>query len=193
MTNRVQEYFRQIRELLDTVEVFDKSRKELDFQQSILDTAGFILERTSKNKKLMFIGNGASAAISSHLSADFWKNGGIRATAFNDSSGLTCVSNDFGYKYVFEKPIEMFADPGDVLIAISSSGQSENILRGVDAARKKSVDVITLSGFDHNNPLKSLGNYNFYVPSSKYGHVEILHHTICHCLLDTILMTKSTL
>ncbi|MDA8434308.1 MAG: SIS domain-containing protein [Nitrospiraceae bacterium] len=137
--------------------------------------------------KVMFIGNGGSAAISSHMAVDFWKNGRIRAVAFNDSSLLTCVGNDCGYDNIFEKPIEMFADGGDILFAISSSGRSENILRGVRAARTKDCKVVTLSGFDNHNPLTSMGDYNFYVPSHAYGPVEVIHHSICHCILDAVI------
>ena len=139
----------------------------------------------------MFIGNGASAAISSHIATDFLKNGRIRAIAFNDSTLLTCISNDIGYEHVFEKPIEMFADEGDVLFAISSSGRSENVLRGVRAARTRKCRVITLSGFDSDNPLFLLGDINFYVPAQSYGPVEIIHHSICHCILDVIMKKRS--
>jgi D-sedoheptulose 7-phosphate isomerase len=138
----------------------------------------------------MFVGNGASATIASHQATDFWKNGGIRAIAFNDPALLTCISNDFGYKYVFEKPIEMFAHPGDILVAISSSGRSENILNAVKAAEKKSCRTITLSGFKADNPLSSLGELNFYVPASAYSHVEVVHHSICHYMLDIIIDRK---
>ncbi|MAF20397.1 MAG: phosphoheptose isomerase, partial [Parcubacteria group bacterium] len=125
-----------------------------------------------------------------HMSTDFWKTCGIRAIAFNDSSLLTCLGNDFGYEYIFEKSIEMFADPGDILIAISSSGKSENILRGVDSAKSKECSVVTLSGFKDDNPLSSAGDFNFYVPAQKYGPVEVIHHSICHCILDAIVSCK---
>ncbi len=114
----------------------------------------------------------------------------MRAIAFNDAALLTCVSNDIGYKHVFEKSIEMFADKGDVLIAISSSGKSENILRGAAAAKKKGCKIITLSGFKIGNPLRKSGNLNFYVPSYVYGYVEILHHSICHCILEYIMKSR---
>ncbi|GFK94664.1 Phosphoheptose isomerase [Fundidesulfovibrio magnetotacticus] len=146
--------------------------------------------QTATGRKLMFVGNGASAAISSHMATDFWKTGGMRAVAFNDSSGLTCIGNDYGYAHLFEKPVEMFADPGDVLVAISSSGRSENILRAVSAARSRQCLVLTLSGFDPENPLASLGDGNFHVPVNSYGLVEVLHHSICHCLLDSIVATR---
>ena len=111
----------------------------------------------------------------------------MRAIAFNDAALLTCISNDFGYRHVFEKPIEMFAQKGDVLVAISSSGQSENILRAVEAAKKRGCEVLTLSGFAADNPLRGKGSLNFYVSSNSYGHVEVVHHAICHCILDTII------
>jgi D-sedoheptulose 7-phosphate isomerase len=136
--------------------------------------------------KLIFIGNGGSAAIASHMATDYSKNGGIRALAFNDSSMLTCLGNDLGYDQVFAKQIELHACPGDLVIAISSSGRSPNILNGVKAARATKCTVITLSGFTPDNPLRSLGDINFYVASDRYGFVEISHLTICHAILDFI-------
>jgi D-sedoheptulose 7-phosphate isomerase len=162
----------------------------LDLPSGVAAGAELLHRQTQSGKKLMFIGNGASAAISSHMATDFWKTGGMRAMAFNDASGLTCIGNDFGYPHLFEKPVEMFADEGDVLVAISSSGRSENILRAVDAARAKKCLVLTLSGFEADNPLRALGDGNFYVPVRSYGQVEVLHHSICHCLLDTIVATR---
>jgi D-sedoheptulose 7-phosphate isomerase len=125
------------------------------------------------------------------MSTDFWKNGGMRAIAFNDSSLLTCLGNDYGYEDIFAKSVEMFADKGDILVAISSSGKSENILRGVHSAKSKGCNVVTLSGFGSDNPLSSLGDFNFYVPDKSYGPVEIIHQSICHCLLDAILEKKT--
>jgi D-sedoheptulose 7-phosphate isomerase len=87
-----------------------------------------------------------------------------------------------------EKPIEIFASAGDVLIAISSSGKSANILKGADAALLKGCRVVTLSGFDSNNPLSERGQLNFYIPSHAYGPVEVIHHFICHSILDVIVI-----
>jgi D-sedoheptulose 7-phosphate isomerase len=92
---------------------------------------------------------------------------------------------------VFEKPIEMFADKGDILLAISSSGTSENILRGVPAAKISQCKVITFSGFSNENPLKSMGDYNFYIASPSYGPVEIIHLALCHSICDAIIQQKS--
>jgi len=134
--------------------------------------------------KMMWIGNGGSATIASHGAIDYWRTAEIRSICFNDGALLSCISNDFGYASVFEKPIELFADPGDVLVAISSSGQSENIINGVRAAREKGCAIISLSGFLPDNPLRRLGDYNFYAPSSQYGYVELAHGLLCHSFLD---------
>jgi D-sedoheptulose 7-phosphate isomerase len=158
----------------------------MDFHQAIEWTCNLIRYQDKEGRKLIFIGNGGSAAICSHMATDFWKTGGIKAVAFNDSSLLTCIGNDYGYEHVFAKPISMFADAGDVLMAISSSGQSPNILNGVKAARKKNCHVITFSGFLPHSPLRSLGDLNYYVPAEAYGPVEVLHHSICHCILDIL-------
>jgi D-sedoheptulose 7-phosphate isomerase len=134
--------------------------------------------------KLMFIGNGGSSTIASHMAEDYTKAGGIRTLAFNDPAFLTCLGNDLGFDQVFAKQIEMFAQPGDMLVAISSSGNSENILNGVLAAKKRGCWVMTLSGFAPDNLLRNLGDINVYVPSTEYGFVEITHLAVCHAMLD---------
>ncbi|HWR97864.1 MAG TPA: SIS domain-containing protein [Candidatus Methanoperedens sp.] len=133
-----------------------------------------------------FVGNGGSAAIASHGAVDFF-NAGMRSRAFNDGSLLTCLANDFGYEEVFARPLALVADPGDVLVAISSGGRSRNILAAVAAARERGCAVVTLSGFDADNPLRALGDVNFHVASHSYGFVECLHQTICHGLFDCFL------
>ncbi len=134
--------------------------------------------------KLMFVGNGGSAAIASHLAIDFSKNGGMRAMAFNDGAALTCLGNDLGYENVFAHQVEWHGRAGDLLVAISSSGCSPNILNAVAAARRGGVDVLTLSGFRPDNPLRAMGEVNLYVPSCAYGFVEISHLTLGHAILD---------
>ena len=190
MKETVKKYFEEIVKNLSSIIATNFEHKKKDFNQSVGDAIDMINKCSDSGKKIMFIGNGASAAISSHMATDFWKNGGIKAVAFNDSSLLTCISNDYGYQYVFEKPIEMFAEKGDILIAISSSGRSENIIKGARMALYKGCKLITLSGFEENNTLRSLGNINFYVPSSSYGPVEIIHQAICHSIIDVIIETK---
>lgn len=187
MKELIEKYHKSFIRLIDSISIIDNQRNEMNAYQGVEAVCNIIKEQSYYGGKVVFIGNGGSAAIASHMAIDFWKNGNIKAVAFNDSSLLTCISNDYGYKHVFEKPIEMFAEKGDVLFAISSSGRSENILRGVQAARLKECTVITLSGFKDDNPLRSLGDFNFYVPSQGYGPIEVIHQYICHCILDVII------
>lgn len=191
MNKNIRKYFVTLKSLFDNVIATDKRGKLYNLERAIDISLQLIKKQASRGGKLLFIGNGASASISSHMATDFWKNGGIPALAFNDSSLLTCVSNDYGYEHVFEKPIEMFIEQRDILIAISSSGKSENILRGVWAAKKREVKVITLSGFKRDNPLRKLGDINFYVPFSNYGYVETIHQAICHSMVDMVTEKKN--
>ncbi|MFQ5656167.1 MAG: SIS domain-containing protein [Candidatus Methylomirabilales bacterium] len=190
MGEKILQYFDQLATLYSSIQVTDIQRRPSSLADGLLTAIDLIATQTSKQRKVMFIGNGGSAAIASHQAVDYWKTGNMRAVAFNDSSLLTCISNDFGYPQVFTKPVEMFADAGDVLVAISSSGRSENILSAVKAARGKGCHVITMSGFSPDSPLRSTGDLNFYVPSESYGHVEIMHLALCHCILDTIVSRR---
>jgi len=166
------------------IEATEKSGKVVNISSALKSSVDLVKRAAAKGNKVIFIGNGGSASIASHMAVDLWKNSRIKAVCFNDSAQLTCLSNDFGYRHVFEKPIEMFAEPGDVLVAISSSGKSENILRGVKAARRKRCRIITMSGFKKDNPLRKTGDLNYYVPSDSYGFVEIAHGAICHLFAD---------
>ena len=184
-------YFEELSSLFWKVEVNDDKLNSMSLDEAISTIIKLIITQSEKANKLFFIGNGGSASIANHMATDFLKNAGIPAIAFNDSSLITCLSNDFGYEYVFEKPIDLLAKSGDVLFAISSSGRSKNILNGVKAANKNGCRVITLSGFDSNNPLRSMGEINLYVPSISYGFVESVHSIMCHCIVDTLIKEKS--
>ena len=105
---------------------------------------------------------------------------------FTESPVLTARANDFGYASVFERPIELWADLGDLLLTVSSSGQSDNILRAINAARNKQCKIITFSGFNADNPSRGLGDLNFYVPSNVYGFVESSHTSLLHFLTNGI-------
>lgn len=133
---------------------------------------------------LMFIGNGGSAGIASHSAIDYMKSGGMRARVFTDGAALTCLGNDLGYEQVYATQIGYHARPGDLLIAISSSGNSMNIRNAVTAARARDCVVATFSGFKPDNALRAMGDMNFYVPSAEYGFVELGHLILLHAALD---------
>lgn len=138
----------------------------------------------TRGNHTMFIGNGGSAGICSHSAIDYCKNGGVRSVAFNDGAALTCLGNDYGFDQIFSRQIEFHGREGDVLIAISSSGRSDDILKGCEVARNMGCTIFTLSGFDADNPLRGLGDVNMYLDSHDYGFVELGHQTLIHAALD---------
>ena len=156
-------------------------------EQLLLAKEGLVAAQKAKSK-IIVIGNGGSAAMASHMSVDLTKNAGIRAINFNEADLLTCFSNDFGYEHAFAKAIEFYGDVGDVLIAISSSGRSKNILNGVDQAHKSKFKlVITFSGMNPNNPLHQSGDINFWVNSRAYNIIENTHQIWMLSLVDLII------
>lgn len=186
----LKDYINELKEILLNIQITDYINTNIELNSSIETAVRTITEQSKQGNKVIIIGNGGSASIANHLAIDLWKNAGIRATTYSDSALLTCISNDFGYEHVFEKPIEMFADKGDVLIAISSSGMSKNIINGLITAKNKGCMTITMSGFKENNSLRSEGMINFYVPSDSYGYVELAHSILCHCIADIITAEK---
>ncbi len=137
--------------------------------------------------RLFFIGNGGSAAVAAHCAIDFMKNGGFATFGPGDAAQITCLGNDLGFQNIYSLPIERHGQLGDVLFAISSSGMSEDILDAVAAAKRKMMNVITLTGFGEGNFLRGKGQVNFYVPSNRYGIVEISHLAILHSILDEVM------
>ena len=185
MRGKFHHYAATLANVIDTTEVSDGAGVSLDVDAALDNVEARIRGLAGSPNKLMFIGNGGSAGIASHMAVDFAKNGGVRSVTFNDASSLTCLGNDLGYENVFAKQVEMQGLASDILIAISSSGESKNILRAVAAARELSCQVITLSGFAPKNALRRLGDVNFYVTSDVYGFVETAHQAILHAILDT--------
>ncbi len=182
--DRIIRYFDTLARLPMSAEVTDARGKVLPLHAFFSAVISRMRGAHAAGNKLMFVGNGGSAAIASHMANDFSKNGGLRACCFSEAAALTCLGNDFGYEFVFSKQIEMHARSGDMLVAISSSGNSKNILNAADAARSAGCAVITFSGFKPDNMLRALGDYNLYVASQEYGFVEVTHEALCHAVLD---------
>jgi D-sedoheptulose 7-phosphate isomerase len=137
--------------------------------------------------QLYIIGNGGSAGMASHMAADACKNGHLRALSFSDVALLTATANDLSYEQVFSLPLERLARPGDLLIAISSSGNSPNIVRALESSRTMGLRAVTLTGMDGGNRARTLGDLNFYVPLSRYGWTESAHQVILHYWFDQYL------
>lgn len=131
------------------------------------------------------VGNGGSAAICQHIANDLVKRG-KSAHALVDAATLTCQANDSGWEFAFANQIHAHAKASDQLIAISSSGRSPNIIQAVYAAKEHGCQVITFSGFEAINPLRSMGHFNYYVPSMNYGIVECAHLALLHSLAKPV-------
>ncbi len=138
-------------------------------------------------KLLYFIGNVGSAGIAVHMTADFLKNGRMRTVSMYNPATITCLGNDFGYDFVFSKQLGLLARPGDLLVAISSSGNSPNILHGIETAKEKGCRVVTLTGFREDNQARHMGELNIYVPSIEYGIVESVHNIILQQVVDALM------
>lgn len=132
-------------------------------------------EVKSNGNKLIFAGNGASASISSHAATDFTQHAGVRAVCFNDHNLITCFANDYGYENWVARALEAYADKGDVVVLISSSGKSPNIVNAANYARDNNLKIVTFTGFAADNPLRELGDPSFWLDSSEYNIVEATH------------------
>jgi D-sedoheptulose 7-phosphate isomerase len=183
-------YFADLAHVLSGAVATDQRGESMTLELAVDVTIDCARKTHAAGNKLIFIGNGGSAGIASHVAIDYSKNGRMRATALTDPAALTCLGNDFGYEYVFAKQIEYHGKRDDLLVAISSSGRSANILNGVAAARAIGAYVVTLSGFTADNPLRKLGDVNLFVDSDEYGMVEISHLTLLHAVLDLAIGRK---
>ena len=172
-------YFNTLRNLIS---FNNKDIEKLIKVKKIFET----LKKTKK--KILVFGNGGSAAIASHFSVDITKNAKIKCSNYNESDLITCFSNDFGYEKWIEKTIDFYGEKGDVLVVISSSGNSKNIINGCKSAKKRKFkSIITLSGFYGKNKLYKLGNVNFAVNSKSYNLIENTHQILLLSLVDLII------
>ena len=163
-----------------------KPEKKLTEQIIHIKNLNFL---NKKNKcKVLIFGNGGSASISNHFSLDLTKNAKVRCVNFNDSSLITCFANDYGFEHWIEKTIEFYSNPGDLLILISSSGSSKNMINAAKIAKKKNISKInTLTGFNKNNPLKKLGDVNLWINSKSYNFIENAHQIWLLSIVDLII------
>ena len=180
----VHDYFATLDRAYSTVEVTDGSGAVVDQQRALAGAAKAVRHASAAGKTIFVIGNGGSAGIASQVTYAFTHFKGIPALGLNDPSALTGIGADHGYDQVFARQLGAYGRPGDYLIAISSSGQSANILNAVSVGRAKGLGILTLSGFKPENPLRRAGDLNLYVDSREYGFVEIAHLALCHAIAD---------
>ena len=173
-------YTKSINEILDNVD------------SNLIEKSVKIINRIIKqNKRIFIIGNGGSASIASHVSVDFAKVARVRSSTFNNSNLITCFANDYKYENWVAEAIQAYCDNKDLIILISSSGTSKNIVNAAKYCQKKKMNLITLSGFNKNNPLSKLGFVNFYINSKNYNFIEMSHHIILLSIVDIFANKKN--
>jgi len=170
--------------VLGGMEVTSQSFKPIKNEEGLQDAYALLLKARQAEGSLYIIGNGGSAGVASHAVTDFFNVAKIKAYTLHESSLLTCMTNDFGYENAFAKMLDQVVTDRDVLIAISSSGNSINIRNAVDVAKKHNAKVITLSGFSKYNPLRQMADINIWLDSDDYGFVEIGHQFVLHNIAD---------
>lgn len=174
----------QFAKLLENLEIIRHDGTPLGIELGITTILGKLTQVRDNKGSVYVIGNGGSAAVASHAVIDLINVAKLRAFTLHEPSVLTCLVNDYGYESAYALLLKQIARPGDILIAISSSGSSLNICNAVTQMISNGGNVITLSGFSHNNPLRSLGDINIWLNVSDYGLVEIGHQFILHNLSD---------
>ena len=136
---------------------------------------------------LFFAGNGASAAIASHAALDFTKQAKLRSQCFNEASLITAYANDFGYENWVKEALRSYAKPTDAVVLISTSGKSPNLVNAAHYARDKGLPLVTFTGFGAENPLKQLGDINFWYEQRAYNVVECVHMTWVTTVIDMLI------
>ncbi len=167
------DYNKSIYELLDKVNPIYIERSV-----SLIETC------VSKKGKVYIAGNGGSSSIASHVSVDFAKVAGVSSATFNNANLITCFANDYGYENWLTESIKAYLSSNDILILISSSGTSKNIVNAAKYCSQNKIKQITLSGFSKDNALNQLGDVNFHIESDNYNFIEMSHHIILVSIVD---------
>ncbi|EMZ38916.1 D-sedoheptulose 7-phosphate isomerase [Helicobacter bilis] len=170
----------------------DTAQKALGLLAPILlESAKTITKALQDNKKILICGNGGSAADSQHFAAELTgrykrERKGLRAIALStDTSALTAIGNDYGYNHVFSRQVEALAMQGDVVIGISTSGNSQNIINALEVANKIGCITLSLSGRD-GGLIKNLCDYSIVAPSDDTPRIQEIHILCIHILCELI-------
>ncbi|WP_165674789.1 SIS domain-containing protein [Metapseudomonas otitidis] len=180
LANRVAEFA----ELIGRCEITDQARLKMLLEDGVATLCDRLDTLRAQGRNLYLVGNGGSASIAAHAATDFFNVGKLKAVTLHESSLMTCMANDFGYENAYARMLSQMMSPGDVLIAISSSGKSQNIRNAAVAANSVGGYVVTLTGFAQDNPLRELGTLNLWLDSHDYGLVEIGHQFLLHNISD---------
>ena len=168
---------------------FNNYFKDINNKVSAIDNEKLLkisnlMKKVSKKNKVILVGNGGSASMASHVAVDITKILKIRAVNFNEPNLITCFGNDYGYENWVSEALKAYALKGDLIIIVSSSGQSKNLTNGAKMAKKMGLKLVTLSGFKSNNPLRKIGHINLWTDAKIYNVVEMTHQIWLLSLVD---------
>ena len=159
--------------------------------EKIARLAAILQNHNAMGGRVIVCGNGGSASIASHVTIDLMKAANISSVCFSDPAVLTCLANDFGYEQAYMKAIEFNASDDDIIILISSSGESQNIINAAQFCIKRNLPLITFSGFEEENRLRKFGDLSFYAKSNQYNHVETTHSSWLLAAIDFCIDSQS--
>ncbi len=171
-------------QIIELTKITNIQKQTCDLETEIISLQERLLKLKNDHRNLYIVGNGGSAGVAAHAVTDFFNVAKIRATTLHESSLLTCMANDFGYENAVARMLAQLINPGDAVIAISSSGNSMNMRNAATIASERGAYVVTLTGFSANNPLRDLGHTNIWLDSDDYGFVEVGHQFILHNIAD---------
>lgn len=138
-------------------------------------------------KKFIILGNGGSNSAASHIAQDMTKRGGKRALAFTDPSMLTCFINDYGQDNAYVKFIDFFADASTLVILISSSGNSQNLVNCIKFCEDENISYGILTAFDKNNIMRMTAEkpvFDYHIDTNSYGVAECVHQIFLHGIVE---------
>lgn len=187
MKNYSLNYFDDIKEALNQLIATDGNGNVLDTDEALEKWVDVCEEKRKERGMFFFCGNGASATMAEHMSHDCFQNADFLTQTCSETSHITAISNDVSYEDVFAYRIGKMLKETDMLITISSSGNSPNVIKAIKTAKELGVFVVTVSGKKEDNQSRRLGDLNFYVPLETYGMVESAHAVLLHCWLDMYL------
>lgn len=168
------EYFEKYKRLVDKI---DHKKVENLYSQ---------IKRLKKKDKILIFGNGAGASIASHFSNDLTNVAKIRTLSFDNSAQLTCLANDYGYENWVKKVIEYYATKKDLIILISASGESENMIKAAKFCKFKQIKFFSLTGFKKNNKLNKNSKQHLWIDSMSYNKVELIQLLILLSIVDRL-------
>ena len=180
----------EIAKCLRCLTATDGDGKPFDIEAAFALWTDWTVQIRERKRTIFLIGNGASASMASHVAADLAKNAHVHTEVFTDLALITAIANDLSFQEIFSEPLQRRLVPSDMVVAISSSGQSPNILQAVQTTRKLGGRVVTLSAMKPENPLRNLGDLNFYIPAQAYGIAETCHAAILHYWIDRTIATN---